>query len=363
MASPRIDDGGTVGFTLVELLVTLALALLLGTLAATILGVQTSAARVHPAAADLAERARAAVDLVAADLAMAGAGVEHGAGAGPLACCLPVILPRRIGTMGADATTVARADRISVVFVPFGALSGTLRSALGGWSPPLDVDPVAPCPVAAPACGWPDGAFLLAFDRLEHHDYYRLVAPVGATPVLRPRQRNPGLPYAAGASVTPVETHTYYFDATQHQLRHYDGHASDVPAVDNVVAVTFSYEGEASPPVYPKPPPGEANCLYDATGARWPWISTLSGGIGNLVDLPLTSLADGPWCGLGDNRFDIDLLRIRRVRLTIRMQAPDDLRSRGGQFTLSGASLSARRQLPDMLVTIDITPRNLNAGR
>jgi hypothetical protein len=28
---------------------------------------------------------------------------------------------------------------------------------------------------------------------------------------------------------------------------------------------------------------------------------------------------DGPWCGSGDNEFDADLLRIRKVRVTLRM--------------------------------------------
>ena len=32
-------------------------------------------------------------------------------------------------------------------------------------------------------------------------------------------------------------------------------------------------------------------------------------------------LTDGPYCGSGDNQFDADLLRVRKVRVTLRMQA------------------------------------------
>ena len=42
---------------------------------------------------------------------------------------------------------------------------------------------------------------------------------------------------------------------------------------------------------------------------------------GSLAKLPLTMFQNGPWCGGGDNEFDADLLRIRKVRVTLRMQA------------------------------------------
>jgi type II secretory pathway pseudopilin PulG len=350
------------GQTLVELLVALGVTLVLSTSALGLLSAGTSAARVHPAATDVVERARAAVELVAADLAMAGAGIDVGSNAGFLGCCLPTVLPRRIGRLAADPVTVASDSRVTLVFAPFGALGGALAASVAGSSSALTLDPASPCGTR-PTCGWADGATVLLSDQREHHDYYLLAASPGTLPALSVRQRSPGFTYAPGAMATAVETHTYYFDAAQRQLRHYDGHGSDVPAIDRVAGVTYAYFGDTAAPSQPKPPSGEANCVYDASGARWPTVGTLPGGVGNLVHLPLSSLADGPWCGSGDNRFDVDLLRIRRVRMVVRLEAPDDLRMSGALFSAPGSSRSARRLVPDLSLAVDIAPRNLNAGR
>ena len=72
--------------------------------------------------------------------------------------------------------------------------------------------------------------------------------------------------YSTDASIVEAELHTYYFDASLRQLRHYDGDRTDVPVVDNVVQLEFEYFGEPSPPTAPKPALGTANCLYDAGG-------------------------------------------------------------------------------------------------
>ena len=50
-------------------------------------------------------------------------------------------------------------------------------------------------------------------------------------------------------------------------LHRYDGDSSDVPAIDDVVAMEVRYYGGTQPPLWPRPPAGEANCLYDAAGA------------------------------------------------------------------------------------------------
>ena len=44
---------------------------------------------------------------------------------------------------------------------------------------------------------------------------------------------------------------------------------------------------------------------------------------GSLAILKPEQLTDGPWCGGGDNEFDADLMRISKVRVTLRMQASD----------------------------------------
>ena len=68
----------------------------------------------------------------------------------------------------------------------------------------------------------------------------------------------------------------------------------------------------------------------------------------------------GPACGLSPNRFDGDLFRIRRVRVTIRAQVADRaLRGAGADFLVPGVSSSAESYAADLEVTFDVAPRNL----
>jgi hypothetical protein len=82
-------------------------------------------------------------------------------------------------------------------------------------------------------------------------------------------------------------------------------------------------------------------------------------------------LTDGPWCpdAASPNRYDADLLRIRKVRVGIRLQTgnaslrglltsgPDAL------FIKPGTAISAAQTVVDQSIRFDISPRNLNLGR
>jgi hypothetical protein len=133
--------------------------------------------------------------------------------------------------------------------------------------------------------------------------------------------------------------------------------------VDNVVGVRFEYFGDPNPPVLPRPAAGAANCLYDAAGAPLP-MPVLPPDGGSLAALPAAIFADGPWCGEGLNRFDADLLRVRKVRATVRVQAAHvSLRGTGPEYAVPGTATSAGRMLPDLAVTFDVAPRNLSGVR
>jgi hypothetical protein len=86
-----------------------------------------------------------------------------------------------------------------------------------------------------------------------------------------------------------------------------------------------------------------------------------------LVALSAGTLTDGPWCpdGVNPNRFDADLLRIRRIAVTLRVEsAAAALRGPAGQlFARAGTSTSAHRLLPDREIRFDVSPRNLNLAR
>lgn len=354
----RMDQG----FTVVEVLVAVAITLVAAAGVLDVLSHQLSFARAQPAATDVVQVARAAVDVVGADVLMAGAGFGYEPSGEGLTCCLPPVVPRRIGAVAADAPTVARSDVLTLTFVPAGVFGAVLDSALAGATSAFVVKEDAPCVATLPACGMKEDHTLVVFDGVENHAYYRVAGVNGKVVTASLRQANSAVGFGIGSRVVPVETHTYYFDTAQRQLRHYDGYQSDVPVADDVIDVRFEYVGETAPPAAPKPPMGTSNCMYDSSGNRWPTIGSLAGGPG-LVELPLTMFADGPWCGTGANQFDIDLLRIRRVRMSIRVQAPDALRASGPLFLTPGRSQSALRLIPDLELVADIAPRNMDARR
>src|SRR5689334_14325387 len=94
-----------------------------------------------------------------------------------------------------------------------------------------------------------------------------------------------------------------------------------------------------------------------------------SGGVGQ-VQLAQAILTDAPWCPGQDaatypNRFDADLLRIRRIRVTLRVQAA--LSALGGPagvlFMHGGTATSPERLVPDQEIQFSVTPRNMTLGR
>jgi prepilin-type N-terminal cleavage/methylation domain-containing protein len=129
-----------------------------------------------------------------------------------------------------------------------------------------------------------------------------------------------------------VSSHTYYLRsdiaAGEFQLRHYDGAVTDLPVVEHVVKLEFEYFGAGRMP------------------------------------LAAAMLQDGPWYpdGADPNRFDTDLLNIRRVRVTLRVQAARAaLRGPAGVlFVHGGTAASGERYLPDREIRFDVSPRNLN---
>src|SRR5439155_11333644 len=170
--------------------------------------------------------------------------------------------------------------------------------------------------------------------------------------------------------VVQMSSHTYYLKAdaaTQtYQLMHYDGGLGpDVPVVDNVVGLSFDYYGDPQPPQVidpaklttsygPHPPslatalpsgacPNGENCVIKVVGGfQAPRLPVLGGGGSTLVKLDATNLTDGPWCpDAGNaNRWDADLLRVRKVVVSLRVQsAVASLRGPASTlFTVGGPS-------------------------
>ncbi len=358
-----VMHAGDAGFSLVEMVVSIALMLVMTSAIFALLDPAQPAAQAQPEAMDMQQRARVGADAMFEDLVMAGAGVYAGPLTGPLGNALPPIVPRIAGLQHADAATVARADAVTLFYVP-PTYSQTTIAMVGASQTPTVILNTAPnCPQGQPACGLQTGADVMIFDGAGHFDAFAVTAVQSATAKLQHHATDAAFAYPSGSAISEVIARTYYFDAANLQLHMYDGYQSDTPVIDNVVGLTVSYYGDPQPPTQPKPPIGVENCLYDVAGQPKP-LPTLGAGA-SLVELPLGMLSDGPWCGAGTSQFDVDLLRIRRVRVSLRVQVgPAAFRGTSPiDFARPGSSRGGSAYVPDLTLTFSVTPRNLNLGR
>jgi len=90
-------------------------------------------------------------------------------------------------------------------------------------------------------------------------------------------------------------------------------------------------------------------------------------GTGPLVKLTKTMLTNGPWCpdSTTESRYDADLLRVRKVKVTMRVQVGQKS-LRGADTTLflrPGTSMGGARFVPDQEIAFEVSPRNINFGR
>ena len=78
-------------------------------------------------------------------------------------------------------------------------------------------------------------------------------------------------------------------------------------------------------------------------------------------------LADGPWRPNpgSDDRWDADLLRIRTIGVTVRVEsAAAALRGPAGLlFTNRGTAADPHAWVPDQQIRFQVSPRNLSLGR
>jgi type II secretory pathway pseudopilin PulG len=130
-------------------------------------------------------------------------------------------------------------------------------------------------------------------------------------------------------------TRTYYLKSdvrsNTFELMQYDGRQTDLPVVEHVVSLAFDYFGAQ--------PPGSA-----------------------LTALDPAILTDGPWAEDAlHRRFDVDLLRVRQVRVYVRVESADpSLRGLAGAlFVHAGTSNAPERFVPDQEIELRVAPRNM----
>ena len=353
------------GYTLIELLVSTAIMITVTGAIFSLMNPAQGNAQTQPEVADMQQRMRIGNETLFKELVMSGAGPYQGPVTGALVNFFAPILPRRIGRVNPDAPTVFKDNAITLSYIPNSYSQTTISSAMPTPSSELKVTPQPNCPAdVGNLCGFKDGMDVIIFDTSGNFDLFTITEVQDAAAHLQHRGQTLSKSYDIGASVTQIVSNTYYLDTNTNQLMRYNGNMDDVALVDNVVDLKFEYFGDPNPPIAPKPPAGEANCLYDAAG-NYLNLPVLAADEGSLAPLPGDILKDGPMCGGGTNAFDVDLLRIRKVRITMRVQAANAA-LRGADtllFKNPGTSKGGEKFIPDYTISFEVSPRNLNLTR
>src|SRR5262245_18181913 len=396
--------GRIAGFTIIEMLVATMVMVAVTGAVFTLLNPAQGLYQAQPEVSDLQQRMRVGVDTLTKDIIMAGAGAYMGSGAGALYNYFAPIMPYRSGDTNPDPPNLFyRSDTISLMYVPpTPAQTGVIQDNGNGNSQELVVNAQPNCGLDKhdQLCGFQDGMRALVFDIDGSWDTTTITNVQDEALHLQHSGKLSSAYDSGSAQLTEVAAHTYYLTSdlapNTFQLMHYDGYLTDEPVVDNVVKLEFRYFGDPQPPMLipgkslcdaaakgpfttygPKPPclglapkgtyPSGENCLFTTSaGVQVPRLPTLAATTGE-IELTQAMLTDGPWCPdpTFDNRFDADLLRIRRVVVTLRVQAAlASLRGPAGLlFTRGGTSTSSQRYVPDQEIKFSVTPRNMTLGR
>ncbi len=296
-------------------------------------------------AADVQQKMRVAADAIQHDLSVAGAGSALPAGGGSLARFLPSIRPSA-GIAG-DSDISFAPDRVTILYMPSTNADADVVAAtsagisIGG----------APSCAATAGCGFQRDMRALVFDRTGPGFGYDVFTVADASGAFLARAADEGSfssAYTSSAHVVEVVDHTYYLDGSDPsniRLMRGDGKTA-FPLVDGVRDLHFTYYADPDPASAPAIGAAGGTCVYAPGPPPRPLLAPL-GGV-SLSELSESELTDGPFCGIAPNRFDADLLRIRRVRVALAVEA------------VSGAG---SRPTSAFELSFDVTPHNLNFAR
>ena len=386
------------GFSLIEVLIATAIMLTITGGVFAILNPSGAMFQAQPEVVDMQQRLRIGVDTLTRDLIMAGAGAYSGTQSGSLTGFFAPIQPSRQGSLAQydDGPGAYKSDAITLYYVPSTSSQTSISQAMPNQSAELKVNPEPGCPANDNLCGFKEGMSILIYDDTGAYDTMTItqVQNGNAAHLQHNQQGDLSKSYGSSAKVVQVQHHVYFRDAVKRQLMHYDGLATVTPLLDEVVGLNFEYYADPQPPVMvdgnglkgqdvtygPRPPaigvvkgswPAGENCAIQmAGGVQQPRLATF-GAVGTgLIKLTQAQMIDGPWCpdAANTNRFDADLLRIKKIRVTLRLQTGNAaLRGslQGGSdalFTQAGTGTGARL-VGDQQVRFDVTPRNLNLNR
>jgi type II secretory pathway pseudopilin PulG len=399
MAMSEMRCASQVGLSMIDLLVAM---LILGLVSGAVIGLlppATAAFDTQLEVSDVQQRLRVAISTLQRDLVAAGAGGYSSGSLGGLGDYLAPVLPYRWGSSRPDSPGTFRTDAITVLFVPEAAAATTVVRRMPSVDTEQVIETRADCGGLSTQlrCGFVEGMRVLLFRPgtrwelgilTQAHDAALQVTGI------RPLDSE----YDRGDAVAvQLETHTYYLrndpsNAT-FQLMHYDGDRTDAPVVDDVVRLEFRYWGDPRSPQLipgralsdpgpwttygPAPPeidspsgttwPAGENCVFATVDSlHIPRLPGLAPDASGLVELTAALLRDGPWCPDETSavRYDADLLRLRRIAVTVRVQAgAASFRGPASAFFMHPGIASTSRSVPDHEVGLAVAPRNLGLER
>ena len=312
-------------------------------------------------------------------------------GAGGLAAAIGLRGPDPAGTFRSDVITVLAALPFPAVqtatTLPTAAATGATRVASGPGCPALD-----------PVCGLAIDTDVLIADGEGAFDLFTVSDVTLPAVSFSHNTTDWAKVYPIGSTIIPVSVRTYYLRpasggaaAATREVR--GGAGPDSPVADHVVGLRVDYYGRARATAHaasavgcrrsvdhirPATPVSDAtmtpsiagsNCLFADNGSAIaaPLLPSFGTPDSALIPLTAAQLTDGPWCpdATAPNRYDADLLRIRSITVTLRIEsALDALRGPAGLlFTRGGTARTGDRYAPDLEVRTRITPANLVLGR
>jgi hypothetical protein len=365
------------GMSVIELVIAAAVTLAVTGTAFALIGPVGGVFRAQMDAADTRQRVRAALAAVQADLHHAGSPAA-GSPLGPLVHSLPPVWPG--SALPGDATG---SDALTVMYVPSGGAQTTTAeplSSIPAWVR-VNFDPGCPASSVSNACGFQRGEPVIVYDDAGAFDFLSVTDVASdaiAVDATSPLSRS----YRRGARLSSIFVRRFAWDRAGAQLVHAGMDGRRMPIADHVSSVRFDFFGDPNPPALrarggtlvatygptPSPidvqgdpwwPPG-SNCTFAVVDngvatVQVARLARLSGDESGLVQLQSdrtgVSLSDGPWCPdpLSANRWDADLLRVRRIAMTIQVHPP--------VLALVG------HRLEPLGVAIDITPANMGLRR
>jgi len=213
------------GFSIIELLVAMAVTTTCAAAGLSLVIAGQTMARRQPEAADQQQRARTAIETLGAELAIAGAGLDRGARAGPLSQYFAPIVPSADGG-------------VTIWYVSSQSAQATLAAPLDPSATYAAIDSGGMCPSSEAACAFAPDTTAILFDISGCHDVIRVDDVTSTGIAVRPAIR--GCAYAAGTSIGRGEVRTYRVDPAARQLlRRDEATGSTLPVLENVAAMTI----------------------------------------------------------------------------------------------------------------------------